>query len=339
MCDKSQASEILRGESGGFEASAMLVWTLLIVFFWAVVPGLITGWMRRERGRSFLPGLLVGVLLGPLGILITLALIYFDERREARGQRRGRGRAVRIFYDVPVVGRLHVSTVWALAGLATFLCLWMVGGIGYEFYRTSLLPEDRGGDAPATAGTVNDKKMAEANSSAVAAPAETKLTASAQSNTSSQARTALIGNISAQPAQASGGASRSENSSTQPAQPASTDAAVGTATGAPGSNSPATAPSPKSEGGATASNAKATAPSREAAVSEVTQTLSLSGHKVHASLSGDARTTTLSLTGATLTREVGNQLLGNRRLRESLKAAGVRIVVVVNGQESWTYML
>jgi hypothetical protein len=71
----------------------------------------------------------------------------------------------------------------------------------------------------------------------------------------------------------------------------------------------------------------------------VTQALSSSGHRVHAAISGDVRTTTLSLTGATLTREVGNQLLGNRRLRESLKAAGVRIVVMVNGQESWTYML
>jgi len=79
--------------------------------------------------------------------------------------------------------------------------------------------------------------------------------------------------------------------------------------------------------------------SREAAVAEVTQILSSGGHRVHASLSGDAQTTTLSLSGATLTREAGNQLLGNRRLRETLKAAGVRIVVMVNGQESWTYML
>ena len=77
----------------------------------------------------------------------------------------------------------------------------------------------------------------------------------------------------------------------------------------------------------------------EAAVAEVAQLLSSSGHRVHASLSGDAQTTTLSLSGATLTREAGNQLLGNRRLRETLKAAGVRIVVMVNGQESWTYML
>ena len=72
---------------------------------------------------------------------------------------------------------------------------------------------------------------------------------------------------------------------------------------------------------------------------EVTQNLSSGGYKVHAALSGDAQTKTLSLSGATLTREAGNQLLGNRRLRESLKAAGVRIVVMVNGQESWTYIL
>ncbi|HST50704.1 MAG TPA: hypothetical protein VLJ61_01740 [Pyrinomonadaceae bacterium] len=319
----------------------MVVWTLLIVFFWAVVPGLITGWMRRERGRSFLPGLLVGVILGPLGILITLVLMYFYERRDARGRRAGgRGRAVRVFYDIPLVGRLHVSTVWALAGLATFLCLWMVGGIGYEFYRTSLQGEDSGGDAPATANSTNEKKAAEVNSPAVTPSAETKLTASAQANTSSQARAALLGSISAQPGQTMTGATRSGNSSTQTAQPASTDATGGAATGPPSeSNSPASAPLPKSESGANASNAKATAPSHEAAISEVTQNLSASGHRVHAALSGDARTTTLSLTGATLTREVGNQLLGNRRLRESLKAAGVRIVVMVNGQESWTYML
>src|SRR5215213_1826770 len=110
--------------------------TALLIFFWAVVPGLITGWMLRERGRSFLPGLLLGAVCGPLGILGALAFIYVSDRRQARGH--GRRRAVRVFYDIPVVGRLHVSTVWALAGLATFLCLWMVGGITYEVYRAKL---------------------------------------------------------------------------------------------------------------------------------------------------------------------------------------------------------
>jgi hypothetical protein len=71
----------------------------------------------------------------------------------------------------------------------------------------------------------------------------------------------------------------------------------------------------------------------------VTRDLSARGYRVHAALSGDAQTTTLSLSGATLTRGVGNQLLGNGRLRGALKAAGVRIVVMVNGDESWTYIL
>src|SRR5437660_5580147 len=163
----------------------MLVWTLLIVFFWAIVPGLITGWMRRERGRSFFPGLLIGGIFGPLGIFLTLVLIYYNERGDARRRRPKHGRAVRVFYDIPVVGRLHVSTVWALAGLATFLCLWMVGGIGYEIYRTSLLPAESDGGA-ASAGTTHEKKALEANSSAAAPSADTKLTASAQANTCSQ---------------------------------------------------------------------------------------------------------------------------------------------------------
>jgi hypothetical protein len=66
--------------------------------------------------------------------------------------------------------------------------------------------------------------------------------------------------------------------------------------------------------------------------------LTSAGHKVHASLSGDAQTATLSLSGATLTRGAGNQLLAGR-VRQALKAAGVRIVVMINGQESWTYIL
>src|ERR687893_1493670 len=110
--------------------------TALLIFFWAVVPGLITGWMLRERGRRFLPGLLLGAVCGPLGILGVLTFIYVADRRQARGH--GRGQAVRVFYDIPVVGRLHVSTVWALAGVATFLCLWMIGGISYEVYRAEL---------------------------------------------------------------------------------------------------------------------------------------------------------------------------------------------------------
>jgi hypothetical protein len=84
---------------------------------------------------------------------------------------------------------------------------------------------------------------------------------------------------------------------------------------------------------------KPPAPSRSDAVAEVTRDLASRGHRVHAAVSGNSQSATLSLTGATLTRESGNQLLGNGRLRGALKAAGVRIVVQMNGEQSWTYML
>src|SRR2546421_842079 len=244
----------------------MLIWVLLAVFFWAVVPGLITGWMRRERGRSFFPGLFLGTVFGPFAILTTLAFIYFAERNAARRRRPKHGRAVRVFYDIPVVGRLHVSTVWALAGLATFLCLWMIGGIGYEFYRTGLLPEESGGGA--TARAVREKKTSDANSSAVAPSAESKLTSSAQANNSAQTRAALLGNISTQPGQAATSASRSENSSSQTGQPTSSDAGNTLAlVSQPGANS--TAPTPSPSAAAPAPPAKAPSQSREAAVAEV----------------------------------------------------------------------
>src|ERR1044071_9285665 len=184
----------------------MELFLLLLVLFWAVVPGLIAGWMLHERGRRFWRGRLVGAICGPLGILATLAFISFSDRRAARTRKHGRGRAFRVFYDVPVVGRLHVSTVWALAGLATFLCAWMVGGITYELYWTD------GGQAGArdaeTAATlqtgVKSPAAQAANASGSPAPdarQPTNEATNAQTNTSSQARTALLGNIAAQPAQ------------------------------------------------------------------------------------------------------------------------------------------
>jgi hypothetical protein len=314
----------------------MLLFLLLLVLFWAVVPGLIAGWMLHERGRSFWRGLLVGALCGPLGILGTLVFIYVSDREAART--RGRGRAFRVFYDVPVVGRLHVSTVWGLAGLATFLCAWMIGGMGYEFYREDGRPARADEAASASGLQAASRAGAAAQSSSTARPAsDQKQATPAQSNNSTQARTSLLGNIAGQPAQP---ATRADNTAAQPGQPTTqgtnaADAAPQPATGAQGQaaqggNTETPAPQPA---------AKSPSQGRESAVAEVTQALSARGQRVHASLSGDAQTSTLSLSGATLTREAGNQILGNARLRQALKAAGVRIVVMVNGQESWTYML
>lgn len=314
-----------------------MVITALLIFFWAVVPGLITGWMLRERGRSFLPGLILGAVCGPLGILGVLTFIYIDDRRHARGHGRVRSHAVRVFYDIPVVGRLHVSTVWMLAGVATFLCLWMIGGITYEVYRAGLNP----GAAPEQARqTANEpaqpKALLQTNTPSEKQTPETRLPEQSQENTSTQTRSALLGNFSGQPGQPGLPPAPTGNSATnwQPAPPNGT-AAVQPAPGAPATAAtppPNAPPAPQ-----TASSAPG--PSRADAVAEVSRDLASRGHRVHAALSGDLQSATLSLTGATLTREAGNQLLGNGRLRGALRAAGVRIVVMMNGEQSWTYML
>ncbi|HEX8499460.1 MAG TPA: hypothetical protein VF659_02625 [Pyrinomonadaceae bacterium] len=322
----------------------MLIWALVVIFFWAVVPGLITGWMLGERGRSFLPGLLLGAVCGPLGILGTLAFIYVSDRRRARGRHNVRGRAVRVFYEIPVVGRLHVSTVWGLAGLATFLCLWMVGGISYEFYRAELSPS-------ATPGRVQEAAEASARPKALVGEApggagqqtlDSRLGQPGQANTSAQARSALVGNFSAPTGQPpTQGGAHPDNTSTgwQPPQTVSAAAPPPpSAQPGPAASGPEV-PAAVAATPAAAAPSRAPGPSRADAVSEVTRDLASRGHRVHAALSGDAQTTTLSLTGATLTRAAGNQILGNGRLRGALKAAGVRIVVLLNGEESWTYIL
>ncbi len=318
-------------------SGANMIIAALLVFFWAVVPGLITGWMLRERGRSFLPGLLLGAVCGPLGILGVLTFIYIADRRHARGQGRVRGHAVRVFYDIPVVGRLHVSTVWMLAGVATFLCLWMIGGISYEVYRAEL---NHSADPEQARQTANEpaqpKALLPSNTNSEKQAPETRAPEQSQENISTQARSALLGNFSGQPGQPAPQPAPAGNSATnwQPAPPTA-GAAVQPAPGAPA----AAAATPPPNAPPTPQPANAPAPSRADAVAEVTRDLASRGHRVHAALSGDSRSATLSLTGATLTREAGNQFLGNGRLRGALKAAGVRIVVVMNGEQSWTYML
>ncbi|HEX8283882.1 MAG TPA: hypothetical protein VF588_11035 [Pyrinomonadaceae bacterium] len=321
----------------------MLAWVLLIIFFWAVVPGLITGWMLGERGRSFLPGLLLGAVCGPLGILGTLVFIYVSDRRRARDRQHVRGRAVRVFYEIPVVGRLHVSTVWALAGLATFLCLWMVGGISYEFYKAEMRPAAGEPEQAArvAAESAGPKALVEPDRGAAEQPADPRLNAQAQSNTSAQTRSSLVGSLSNQPGQAAQTGARADNVSTgwQPPPPTAGGPTPATAQQqAAVSSGPAVSPANAAPAPA-APPAQAPAQSRADAVADVTRDLAARGHRVHAALSGDSRTATLSLTGATLTRAAGNQILGNGRLRGALKAAGVRIVVLLNGEESWTYIL
>jgi hypothetical protein len=226
--------------------------------------------------------------------------------------------------------------VWMLAGVATFLCLWMIGGLSYEIYRAELNPRVTPEQARQTANEpTQPNALLPTSTPSEKQATETRLAEQTQGNTSTQARSALLGNFSGEPGQPSGVPAPTGNSATnwQPAPPTAGTAAQ-PATGAPAA---VVTPQPNTPPAPQPSNVPA--PSRSDAVAEVTRDLASRGHRVHAAVSGNSQSATLSLTGATLTREAGNQLLGNGRLRGALKAAGVRIVVLMNGEQSWTYML
>ncbi|MCA1636113.1 MAG: hypothetical protein LC802_21095 [Acidobacteria bacterium] len=319
---------------------------LLVIIFWAAIPGLINGWILWERGWNFPLAFLLGAICGPIGILVTLALIsagsFKSRHRRAQVSRGAHGRAFRVYYDVPIVGRIHVSTVWALAGVATFTCLWMLGGLGYEFYLTREGREAQETASGLTARTFNVTRASSEGSAQGAPPqGEPKSSAGSQPNASSTPNAPLVERFAAQSRQTAQMAA-SVNTSTPNSPPQSFASASALTNTAPPTTPHVAPPKTPAESSlaTTVSNSpqKSSAPSREAVLSEVTRSLGAAGHKVHAALSGDAQTATLSLSGATLNRAAGHQLLSGRS-RASLKAAGIRIVVMVNGQESWTYIL
>ena len=311
----------------------MLLITLLVVIFGVVVPGLLTGWMVHVHGRNFIWGLLAGMLFGPAGTLGALAFILATDPRHRRGRHRHEPhRSFHPFYTVPLVGRLHVTTAWSLAGVAAFLCAWMIGGLGYELYAAKF---GRGGTDAGRAAKL------EANQRRGAAPANVapsrlqdspKPAPPAQGNHATPAAGQMVSGLAAHAAN-TGPAPLPAAAATAGETPSNTPPAGLVAEAAPAPS--ATAPPPPVA--SPPAPARPPAQAREAAVSEIIRGLAAGGHKVHVAVSGDAQTATLSVSGPTLTRQAGNQLLA--RARQTLKAAGIRIVVMNNGPESWTYIL
>lgn len=315
----------------------MLLIILLVLMFWVVVPGLLTGWMLREHGRPYGWGLLIGAVGGPAGILAALAFIFVTKRQHPRARPHENARGFRSFYDFPVVGRLHVTTAWSLAGVAAFLCAWMIGGLGYELYSARNRP------ATPSAQRAANSKAEQPNAPAAdgVAPNQlqevTKPSAPAQAGHPTPSGGPLVSGLTAQAGQTAQVSNSTAEAATQtgqttPAGAPSNMLAAGATPAAPAAAPAATAPPSTAP---PAAPARGAAPDRSAAISEVVG--GLGGHRVHVAVSGDAQTATLSVSGPTLTRQVGNQLIG--RTRQGLKAAGIRIVVMNNGPESWTYLL
>ena len=315
----------------------MLLIALVVIVFWVLLPGLITGWMLREFGRSYLTGFALGAVCGPIAILATLVLIIVinsSANNERRDLKRARRRAYRSYYVVPIFGRLHTSTVWAIAGVATFVCIWALGGLVYTLYREGSLvgPEQ---EAPLTASASQTQLAPQAETVAPSPQTQPTPLATAEPRPQHLPMMAGLTPSSSQTGQLTINAPLRSALQDQPSLEAGM---IEKPTQPTASQSPQAA-RPNQRAAASGVPSKPIAPDRQAVVSEVTRSLVRMGFRVHTSISGDALTTTLALTGPTLTREAGNQWLGNKRIRDALKAVGIRIVTMLNSQESWTYIL
>ncbi len=321
----------------------LLLLALIVALFWAVIPGLIAGWILREAEKSFALGFVLSVLFGPVGVLAALFVARL-ERREAGRESAHLSSSTspqnsRSYYEVPIIGRLHVSTVGALAGVATFACVWVLGGLAFELYRIEINKQAENVNAsshltlPQPATSSNNVKRP--NSVPQATPAESVAVTGQPLAT---ARPTALEDFARHTAHSS---QTSINAGQPPSMPEQGNASQNVQTAVKPEHRPAGAnvQTAEAQPAAHTPDSKPAMQAREAIISEVTQSLNAKGYRVHAAFSGDAQTATLSLSSAALTKESGNSLLGNGRLRATMRAAGIRIVVLINGQESWTYML
>lgn len=309
------------------------MFSLLLIFitFWSAIPGAVATWVMRENGRSSTRGLALGLVGGPVGVLCVL--IFLMVAGSGRRAPSRASRAQRSYHLLPMIGPLHTSTVWILAGFTIFLCIWVLSGTAYEIYkarqpreiahsgaRTKAPPRILTDDALKTlAGTVQTDEPASA---------ENMREGAKRPSSPTQNGFAVAAPQRVLPVQTESAVSQTDAGSNLELSETEESRTHSESSPAPTPNEIKSAPTPPPA-----------SRTRDAAVTAVKRQLLLKGHRVHASLSGDAQTATLSLTGATLSRETGNQLLGDRRIRESLKTSGVRIVVIVSGRGSWTYLL
>ncbi|HEV2802592.1 MAG TPA: hypothetical protein VGW12_19120 [Pyrinomonadaceae bacterium] len=304
---------------------------LLIAACWAVAPAIICERMLRAldfgRGR----GLIIGCMLGPLGVAavnIYVSLQCLSPNHARRGTRP----------QPPLAARLREpDRKFSMGGdLLAFVCLWAV-----ILLSSTLLPFDKSRQATHPPNSISQTSLAPMQEVAatVSQVATTAATPSVESLSSqpfkrtpqqdqaiseSQKLTLLSEARPVTPPSASSSETNAAPGSTpSPAQPDSNTSAQPTGTGAAGSV------------GAVVPQAK---PSGMSA-GELMRLVVPSNFKAHGTVSGGGRTTTLTIVCAECTYELATGRLRNAGTRATIKAAGVRVVVLMNGQDSWTFML
>ncbi|HEX8456138.1 MAG TPA: hypothetical protein VF656_02355 [Pyrinomonadaceae bacterium] len=304
---------------------------LLIAACWAVAPAIICERMLRAldfgRGR----GLIVGCLLGPLGV--AAVNIYISLRGLSLNPARGGMRR----WPPPLAARLwEPDRKFSMRGdLLAFVCLWAV-----IFLCGTLLPFDklrRASNSPAGIAQTSFPRMQEEVAPIAPQATATAPTPSVESSSQPFNRT---------PQQERGLSESQKLTLLNEAQPITPPPAGSEANAAPGAtalpaqpNSNTSAQSAETSAAASAGAAVPQVKPGGMSAGELMRLVVPSNFKAHGTISGSGRTTTLTIVCAECTYEIGTGRLRNAGTRATIKAAGVRVVVLMNGQDSWTFML
>ena len=308
---------------------------ILVAACWAIAPALICE--RRLRtlaaGRGW--GLVIGGLLGPLGVAVVN--IYISEQCVAlltsstHAQRHPR------LASHLRNGELRLSMRGDILALA---CLWAAVLLGSILFALDNVSSD---------AQVATRKAGHTQLSSIPAQkgSSEALQVSTPTVTSAEDLSLQTLNRAAR-ATTPGGTMSSEltrSNENSPATPLPTAGSESTAITLPAtqptqSNSSVSAPSAGT--GATGVALGPPVNSTVTAAASTTELMRLvvpSNFKAHGTISGAGSATTLTIACADCTYALGAERLSSASTRATLKTAGVRVVVLINGQDSWTFML
>lgn len=305
---------------------------LLIIACWAIAPALICEWRLRALNLRRGWGLIVGSAFGPLGVAainIYISLQCLSHRTRTTQMAAWQPSAAGFRGE-----RCKLSM---RDDVLAFVCLWITVSLGSTLSTiddlspmaqtptpaTGHYRQSSGSEQGAAATTLQiSRTQAATNVESLSSQPSGQMTRPEVAATGSKEQVLLGERQPVTPLPVTGGERNADAASTAPpAQPA---------------------PSAAAQSGGTAIGAfipPAKPASAGASAGELMRLLVPSNLKAHGTISGIDSATTLTIACAECTYELVAGRLRSGSARSIIKAAGVRVVVLINGQDSLTFML
>ena len=105
------------------------------ILFWVSIPGLLCGWILKSSGRSFWWGFVLGVIFGPLGLLVSIVFAIAGKPAAPVANVYMPPSYQPDYKPLPAAEPSSNPIAWAIAGLASFACICALGALCYTLYQ------------------------------------------------------------------------------------------------------------------------------------------------------------------------------------------------------------